>query len=629
MLKYHFLLIVSLFFHLLSFSQNNELTIFDIPETLKQNANSIIRNQEILVQIKSISDMVINTRKVITVLNENGLRNIDAAENYNKTLSVNSIEAIIYNSFGKEIKKIKKKDFLDNSVAGDAADISDTRVLSLDYTPTEYPFTIVYQSEIQTSNTAFIPKWFPVDDFNESVQKSEYKISFLKDLGFKWKQVNLDSLNILQKEEEGELSLKVENLLAQKYEDLTSKRFGYTLFGTDVFSLEGAQGHAKSWKEFGLWMNEELLKNSTELPEPTKKKIRDLTANTTDPIEKARIVYDYVQNKTRYVSIQLGIGGWKPMLAKDVDRLGYGDCKALSNYTKALLEVVGVPSYYTIIYGGYKKDIEPDFVSMQGNHVVLAIPNNDKLTFLECTSQTQAFGFEGDFTDDRYALIVKPEGGEIVRTSGYFENVNSQLSNGKVKINEEGMVQFDIEIKYKGIQYEYANKIEKLIPEKIKEKIKERYSNIANLKIDDYKLNNDKKNVEFTERLQFSSGEVLKSVGIDRILNINLLNINQNIPQRYRVRKTNFEIQNGFVDKDEVVFEIDKKYKIAFIPEKIKLESKYGVYEAEIIVNSENVLKYRRTLLIKKGEYKADEYEEFRKFREQIAKNDNLKIILN
>jgi hypothetical protein len=59
----------------------------------------------------------------------------------------------------------------------------------------------------------------------------------------------------------------------------------------------------------------------------------------------------------------------------DVDRLGYGDCKGLTNYTKALLEAVDVPSYNTILYGdSYKKDIESDFVSMQGNHMILAIP---------------------------------------------------------------------------------------------------------------------------------------------------------------------------------------------------------------------------------------------------------------
>lgn len=83
------------------------------------------------------------------------------------------------------------------------------------------------------------------------------------------------------------------------------------------------------------------------------------------------------------------------MLAKDVDRLGYGDCKALTNYTRALPQVVGVPSYYTIIYGDrQRRDLHQDFVSMQGNHAILAVPVKDQIYWLECTSQVHPFGFK-------------------------------------------------------------------------------------------------------------------------------------------------------------------------------------------------------------------------------------------
>jgi hypothetical protein len=621
--------ILSIFFTSILFSQNVKLSIENIPQELKENANSVIREQLISVEIKSVSNMVISVHKTITVLNEKGIRNLDVGEHYDKSMTINTIQALVYDGRGNEIKKLKRKDFFDTSVSDGSPGITDDRMLRLNYTPTQYPFTIVYDSELQTINTAFIPSWFPLDDYFESVQKTEYKIKYSSDLGFKYKSISLDEMNILKVENNNELAFKIENLIAEKPESLSSHKFGYILFGTDIFSLEGVQGSAKSWKEFGKWMNDDLLKNTTELPESTKEKIRTLTSNVVDPIEKARIVYDYVQNKTRYVSIQLGIGGWKPMLAKDVDRLGYGDCKGLSNYIRALLDVVGVPSYYTVIYGGNKKNIEPDFVSMQGNHIVLAIPYNEKLVFLECTSQTQAFGFEGDFTDDRYALVIKPEGGEIVKTSGYFEDSNTQMSKGTIKITEDGKAQFNVEIKYKGMQYETANKIEMQLPEKIKENFKERYSNIATLQIESYKFNNDKKNIEFTEQLKFKGEDVLKFLANDKVLNVNLLNSSQYVPQRYRSRKSDFEIPNGFLDKDEIVFEIDKKYKVTFVPEKTILETKYGIYESEIIVDSNNQLKYKRKLLIKKGNYKADEYEEYRKFREQITKQDNAKIILN
>lgn len=58
-----------------------------------------------------------------------------------------------------------------------------------------------------------------------------------------------------------------------------------------------------------------------------------------------------MQNKTRYVLISMGIGGWKPMPASEVSKKGYGDCKALTNYMRTLLTAKeGIPSYYAIIY---------------------------------------------------------------------------------------------------------------------------------------------------------------------------------------------------------------------------------------------------------------------------------------
>ena len=429
-IKWSFLL---LFFSLNTLlSQSIDFSVVGIPGELVENANSVIRDEQITVEIKSISNMIIKSKKITTVLNEKGYMNVDAYEYYNRSSSVNSIQATIYNSFGKEIKKLKRKDFTDQSVVDGSTDVTDTRIVSLLYTPTEYPFTIVYESEIQTNNTAFIPKLYPIDNYYESVQKSIFTILYPSKLGFKYKETNFGNIKFIKNQLNQSLQYEFENLLAVKNEDMTDNSFPHVLFGLNQFMLEGIEGNASNWKEFGLWVNEKLLKNADEVSQETKNIIIDLTKNETEPIKKARIVYQYVQNRTRYISIQLGIGGWKPMLAKDVDRLGYGDCKALSNYTRALLNVVGVPSYYTLIFGGNEReDIDGDIVSMQGNHAILAIPNNDKLYFLECTSQTKPFGFEGDFTDNRVALLIKPDGGELVRTNKYVDYDNAQVTNAQ------------------------------------------------------------------------------------------------------------------------------------------------------------------------------------------------------
>ena len=69
------------------------------------------------------------------------------------------------------------------------------------------------------------------------------------------------------------------------------------------------------------------------------------------------------------------------------------------------MESQGIEAYYTIVYGdSNRRDIEEDFIAMQGNHVILNLPNDGNPIWLECTSQKVPFGFIANFTDDRDVL---------------------------------------------------------------------------------------------------------------------------------------------------------------------------------------------------------------------------------
>ncbi len=614
------------------FSQENYSTL-TISNEIKEKANSVIRLQEIDVVINSQKSYKIKKKKVVTVFNEYGLRNIDATEYYSNSESISNMQAIIYDFAGKEIKKIKRKDFKDQSVADGFSILSDNRMVFLDYTPTQYPFTLVYESEVVSQNTAFIPSWYPIDDYYESVEKSTYKIKYLPDLGFKYKESNFKEFNIVKDETENTLSYSIENLVAQKGEDYSpsfSEIVPNVMFSLEKFSLEGVEGSAKSWEEYGKLWYDKLIKDETELNQETIKKITDLTKDLKDPIEKAKVIYKYVQDKTRYVSIQLGIGGWKPMLAKDVDRLGYGDCKALSNYTRILLEKVGVKSYYTVIYAGNEmKSFDKDFVSKQGNHIILTLPYNDKNYFLECTSQTNPFAFGGDFTDDRYALMIKPEGGFIVKTNEFKTNESYQNTKGNYSINENGGLEGSVQIKSGGIQYDNKLFLDRLNDkDEILKHYKNRFSWINGVKINSYEIKNNRNDIEFVEDLNISATNYITSANNTIYFPLNVFNVNSNIPNKYRKRKNNFEIKRGYVDFDDIEISLPKEYEIEFLPENLKIENKFGNYSIEIIKADNQKIIFKRTLTIKKGNYTKEEYEEYRLFREQVAKNDNAKIVL-
>ncbi|MEN2402372.1 DUF3857 domain-containing protein [Flavobacterium sp. MC2016-06] len=626
----------ALFFFLsifISSAQKGTYTIISIADSLKENANAVVRLNQIDIVIASQRSMNVKTQRVVTVLNEKGLGDVDAYEHYDKTTVIKNIEAIVYDAFGNEIKKIKRKDFRDQSAVSGSTLFSDSRVVYLDYTPISYPFTIVYNNEIETSNTAFIPQWYPLRAYNLGVEKSVLNVTFPNNLGFKKKEFQFSNFNIKKTVDTGtNLSYVATNILAQKQEDYSPSYvdlFPKVMMGLESFHLEGVDGTATTWEAFGKWYGEKILTGTTVLPEETVAKIKALVGDEKDPIKKAKIIYDYMQKKSRYVNIAVGIGGWKPMFAADVDRLGYGDCKALSNYTKALLQAVDVPSYNTILYGDrYKSNIQSDFVSMQGNHMILAIPNGKSYTWLECTSQDDPFGYQGTFTDDRDVLVVKPEGGEIVRTQIYNDKANAQNDKGIYTIDENGNFSGSILITSEGSQYSKKFGIEHLQPTEKETHYKEYWDNINNLKLGKITFTNDKENVRFTENIQISAVNYGAISANKMIFVLDAFNQYTGSVKRIRNRKNPFQIQRGYLDTDEIEINLPAGFSVEFLPSNFELKGKFGEYKTEIIKKENNKLTYKRSMLLNNGKYSSKEYDEYRLFMEQVSKNDNAKIIL-
>lgn len=621
-----------LFFSSILFAQKFEYATLLIPDSLKQNANAVVRLHQIDIDIASQRKMTIKTKKAITIFNEKGLETIDAIEFYDKHRSVNDIDATIYDAFGNELKKMRRKDFRDQAAIDGFSVFSDNRLIYLDFTPTQYPFTIVYESEVQTSTTASIPRWYPVSDYFLGIEKSVLNVSFPENLGFRKKEMNFSNYKINKtKETSTQLSYEMKGMTAQKPEVLSPIEgvFPEVMLGLDVFNLEGVDGEAKNWNEFGKWYGDKILEGTIDISDETKAKIIALIGTEKNPIEKAKIIYNYLQEKSRYVSIQVGIGGFKPMYAKDVDRLSYGDCKALSNYTRALLNVVNVPSYDVLLYGDKnKKNINSDFASIQGNHMILCIPNGNENVFLECTSQTDPFGYQAGFTDDRDVLIIKPEGGEIVRTKKYIDKDNSQNSKGNIVIDENGALKGNVSIVSEGSQYGNKARVENVLPAEKEAFYKEYLDNISNLKLEKISFNNDKQKIIFTENIEISAENYAKPSVNNLIFEVNVFNKNKSNLKRIRNRKTPFEIQRGYIDNDEIEIQIPQGFSIETLPQKMTLSSKFGDYSAEIKKKDDKNFLYKRSFFVKKGLYKNTEYEEYRLFMEQVTRNDNAKIII-
>lgn len=634
-MKYDFfktlILVFFLFLQNLS-AQKNEYSVLLIPNELKENANAVIRKNNTHIEVAASNQMVINVDRVVTVLNKLGNSKIGAYVHYDDNSRISKLSAKIYDATGNLIKKISKRKFVDVSAVDGGTLYSDSRMKYLDYTPIVYPYTIHINYQYKTSSTGFLPNWNPIEDYLVSVVKNTYTVQ-LKSGRARVKEKNFEGYEIEKKISDSKIFYSIKNVSSIKREILSPSLREYkpkALVALNVFALKGVRGRATNWKEFGMWENNFLLHGRDNLDSGTVTKIKDLVKGVNDPIERAKIVYRFMQEKTRYISVQVGIGGWEPIPANVVDNVGYGDCKGLTNYTKALLDVAGVESYYTLIYGGIKRDIEKEFASLQGNHAILNIPNEGNDIWLECTSQTTPFGFLGDFTDDRDALVITPEGGIIKRTTSYKNEQNLQKTKAKISLDDRGQLSGEVEIKSYGIQYDNKYQIESLNK---KDQINYYKSSVwaynNNLTITSVRHINNKDSVVFTEKLKTKIKDYATLLPDRMLVRVNVFNTNRNVPKRYRRRKMPLKIRRGYKDVDECIFTLPKDYKLDGVLMSPKIiENKFGLYKMSLEQLEDNKIKYKRVLFIKEGTYLKEDYKKYRGFRKKVSRYDNLRIAL-
>jgi len=581
--------------------QSEEYTALLIPKDLKTKANSIVRLDDYTVDIPNISTINIHHKRAVTILNKKGNRDADTYIYYDEVSRVKSINVTIYNALGLEIAKFKKRDFTDVSATDGFSLHTDTRILYIDYTPTSYPYTIVMESDKTSSNTAHIPSLYMNTGYYSSTQKINYKLTYDTALGFRYKHIGNEKRAIIV-DTKGILTVTAENIPAI----------------------------VADWQSFGKWMDDYLLEDTKELPPSTVKMVQQLVEGIEDPIDRARKIYEYMQDKTRYVSIQIGIGGWKPMTATRVDEVGYGDCKALSMYTKSLLDVADVPSYYTIVYGDSdKRDIQKDFAGVQGNHAILTLPREDNsYVWLECTSQQAPFGFIAGFTDDRDVLIVTPEGGKIVHTQAYTPEDNYQKIDGAYTLAEDGSIDAKVSIVSGGTQYGDRMTLDLKEEEKQKEHYYKFWDYLSNPKLTSILLNNDKNEIVLSEKVDFTVNRYATFAGDEMIIPINVFNRFTSTPSRIKERTQDVKVSRGFSDIDKVVVKFPETYKTNVLPEPIDHKTPYGHYKQSIEKVSETELLYTRELVLNEGVYEKEAYKDFRNFFKKISRSDQSKMIL-
>ncbi|GMQ35613.1 DUF3857 domain-containing protein [Algoriphagus taiwanensis] len=378
--------------------------------------------------------------KDLLVMSREGLDHVRVVLGYDKLRSIESFEAEMINPLTqKSLLKTKLKDLRDVAQFSQVNIFDDNRLKIYEPSTSVFPVLVKIRYVMKSKTNFALPTWVPVPNYNQKVKEAIFSVVYPEQLGLKYKEVNLPT----EKRESFETGLKTVSWIVSDLE-VQGKDFkkedDYRLLLAPVrFGLEGVVGEMSDWTGLAAWQYQ-LNKNRDKLPDAFKAQIQDMVSEADTDFKKIQILYQYLQKNFRYVSIQLGIGGWQTQVAAEVYQNRFGDCKGLTNLMKAMLAEVGIESNYTLVYAGTDADdIEVDLPSNQFNHVILQVPLKTGPIWLECTSSTLPAGYLGEFTKGRHVLVVREDGGYLTQTPSYNTEVwNTLSSKNKIRIDNQG-----------------------------------------------------------------------------------------------------------------------------------------------------------------------------------------------
>lgn len=615
-----------------SYGSEKKFPASEIPAALLKNTNAVIRENVRTFRIQARDRASYHVYSAITILNDQGKSFALEVIGYDKLSKVKKINGSIYDANGKLIKTLKSGEIYDQSAYDGMTLFSDSRLKALDLRHGNYPYTVEFEYELDLKYLFYIPRFVLQTEERVAVQSASYILEYPLDLKPRYTALGVNHQPQVNRGEDQRerLTWKFSNISSVIDEPHSPGQHVLSpeiMAAPSKFEYASYVGSMNTWDEFGKWVAT-LNEGRDALPAATQQRIIAMTADLETVEEKTRVLYEYLQSKTRYVGIQLGIGGYQPFEASVVDEVGYGDCKALSNYMVSMLKVIGIKSHYALINAGpYARMLNPDFVSSQFNHAVVAVPNAGDTLWLECTSQTSPFGYAGLFTGDRKALLITEGGARIAHTPKYVAEQNIQHRRAKVQLDKSGNAQASVTTTYGGLQYE-NNKLNAILNNNDEQKEwLQKNTKIPSFDIIAFSMSNHKDKVpSATVNLELSLSRLANVSGKRIFLTPNLLNRNTYVPKQLEERKSNVVQRIGFIDIDTISYTLPEEVYPEFLPEPVKIKSTFGEYEASFHVDRGN-LTYIRKLKMYKGDFPPSSYQELVDFYRGISKADNMKMV--
>jgi hypothetical protein len=585
------------------------------------------------LEIESPRKAKLHLKHIYTILNISGDQFANISTFYDRFHKLKTATAILYDSTGKELKRIKKNDMEDWSAEGSATLLTDTRIKFYHFSYHIYPYTVSYEEESDLDGYFILPQWLPQPSSKVSVEDCKLIVSLPADYPLHFKEFNLPAKGaISEKNGEKTIAWVLRDRKAAQPE-VFSPSWIHLEPGVKLapgeFEIQGYKGTMNSWADLGEFMDK-LWDDRDILPEDAKTKIHELIKGVTDDHRKIELLYDFLQRNSHYVSIQLGIGGWQPFDAAYVYHNRYGDCKALCNYMVALLKEARISANSVLVKAGYNEpDIDTSFASSQFNHVIVVAYTGSDSIWLECTSQTINPGYLGSFTEDRYGLMLNKGRSQMVHTPKYGVEENRLGRTLKGIIDSLGNLTAVLQTRSMGMEQDALQGLIKRFTNKELLEQRQKSLGLSNCIILDINYQEAMSKIPVIDETIHLRAENFCTVSGNRLFiepGVFLKKVTQ-IPVNHQPRMHEIELTGSSQEIDSVELQIPPGYTAEKMIPNRHIVTPFGSFTIHSSLDGGNisiVSSFRQN----KGIYPADYFSRFEQFFNLVYRENNSELVL-
>jgi len=596
-----------------------------------QTVDAVVVQSATEVDCRDMRSTRISEQRIYRLLNERASDMAQFAVGCNKWEKLTDFNGQVTDATGKVIRKFKKSELKRSDLSSGLAE--DFYYLSLDYTPSNYPITIEFNwvKEGNSGNFGF-PTFAPVEAYNTQVEHASYVLTAPADMACRHLCLNTSTQVTQSATGDGRIRYEahMDNLPAidsEPYSPPASETLPQILWAPGKFEFHGVKGDMSTWQSLGVW-NQSLRTGRLDLTPEFKAQLHAMTDTCRTDRSKVEVIYNYLAQTTRYVSIQLGLGGWQPFPASEVCRTGFGDCKGLTNYMCAMLHEVGIPANYVVIRSGQHHFVT-EFPSNQFNHAIAQVPLPGDTLWLECTSSAHVpLGYVHESIAGNNALLIDNDGGHLVKLPNYSAEQNVSYNRAQVSLQDDGSATIDIDMRYECRQYEDMLPLMSRTEQQRRDAMLERLNlsavTLGNFTFTEHKDSYATPHIDVS--MQLKTRKLANITGTRMFVPVGLFHEGY-VPRALQQRVKPVNINYGYVDIDTVVVSIPEGFVIEALPQPVNEVTSLG----ELSLTSEasdNTVTIVTRLLMRDGSYPASEYETLRTFRTAVKKAYEQRIVL-